>query len=196
MTGSRRQGIPGSRDPGTADEPVGRLGICTGRHGGISMNDHIAVTVNGTERRLRSPPDTPLLDVLRNEFGLRAARFGCGHERCGACMVLLDGEPTYACTFPVGSVGGRAVTTVEGLGTEAAPHPIQAALLAEQAGQCGYCLSGIQVAAAALLARTPRPSRREIVEALDPHLCRCGVHLRIVKAVERAARAMDEAARA
>ena len=159
---------------------------------GSMMTDRLAMTVNGVEVRVRSCPDAPLLDVLRNELGLKATRFGCGHERCGACMVLLDGRPAYACTFRVGSVGARAVTTVEGLGTEAAPHAIQTALLAEQAGQCGYCLSGIQIAAAALLSHNPCPSRAEIADALDPHLCRCGAHLRIIKAVERAARAMNE----
>ena len=105
-------------------------------------------------------------------------------------MVLVDGEPTYSCTLPVSAVGARAVTTVEGLGSAEAPHPIQTALLAEQAGQCGYCLSGIQISAAALLARDPAPSREAIVAALDPHLCRCGAHLRIVRAVEQAASAL------
>jgi nicotinate dehydrogenase subunit A len=158
------------------------------------MSEAITLRVNGAVRAVEAAEDAPLLFVLRNALGLTAARFGCGHERCGACMVLLDGEPAYSCTLPVGSIGGREVTTVEGLGNEDAPHPIQAALLAEQAGQCGWCLSGIQVAAAALLARTASPSRAEIVAALDPHLCRCGVHGRIVRAVERAARAMREAA--
>jgi nicotinate dehydrogenase subunit A len=145
------------------------------------------LTINGTARSLTAPEDTPLLTVLRNELDLKSARFGCGHEQCGACMVLLDGAPVYSCTLPIGSVGSRAVTTVEGLGTAVAPHPMQTALLAEQAGQCGYCLSGIQVSAASLLARNPDPSRDEIDAALDPHLCRCGAHLRIVRAVERAA---------
>jgi nicotinate dehydrogenase subunit A len=159
------------------------------------MAGTITLSVNGIGREVAADAEAPLLWVLRDQLDLKAARFGCGHERCGACMVLLDGEPAYSCTLPVGDVGARAVTTVEGLGTEAAPHPIQAALLAEQAGQCGYCLSGIQVAAAALLARTTSPSRAEIVAALDPHLCRCGVHNRIVRAVERAAAAMREETR-
>lgn len=148
------------------------------------------LTVNGQSRAVRSGDDTPLLAVLRNELGLLATRFGCGHEQCGACMVLLDGEPTYSCTLPVSAVGARAVMTVEGLGSADAPHPIQTALLAEQAGQCGYCLSGIQISAAALLARNPEPTREAIVAALDPHLCRCGAHLRIVRAVEQAASAL------
>jgi nicotinate dehydrogenase subunit A len=147
----------------------------------------LTLTVNGEARAVEAAEDTPLLAVLRNELGLLATRFGCGHEQCGACMVLLDGQPTYSCTLPVASVGARAITTVEGLGSAEAPHPIQTAILAEQAGQCGYCLSGIQISAAALLARDPAPSRDAITAALEPHLCRCGAHLRIVRAVERAA---------
>jgi nicotinate dehydrogenase subunit A len=150
----------------------------------------LTLTVNGEARAVEAAEDTPLLAVLRNELGLLATRFGCGHEQCGACMVLLDGQPTYSCTLPVSSVGPRAVTTVEGLGSAEAPHPIQSALLAEQAGQCGYCLSGIQISAAALLARNPDPTREAIVAALDLHLCRCGAHLRIVRAVEQAASAL------
>jgi nicotinate dehydrogenase subunit A len=151
------------------------------------MAASITLTINGTARAISAPDDTPLLTVLRNELGLKSSRFGCGHEQCGACMVLLDGVPAYSCTLPVGSVGGRAVTTVEGLGNAEAPHPVQAAILEEQAGQCGYCLSGIQISAAALLARNTAPSRDEIAAALEPHLCRCGAHRRIVRAVERAA---------
>ena len=147
----------------------------------------IGLSVNGTTRKVTSDPEAPLLAILRNELGLKSARFGCGHERCGACMVLLDGVPTYSCSYPVSAVRDREVTTVEGLGTEAAPHPIQTALLEEQAGQCGYCLSGIQISAAALLARTTSPTRDEIKQALEPNLCRCGVHLRVIHAVERAA---------
>ena len=156
----------------------------------------IALKVNGTMREVTTDPDAPLLAILRNQLELKSARFGCGHERCGACMVLLDGVPTYSCTFPVSAVRDREVTTVEGLGTEAAPHPIQAALLEEQAGQCGYCLSGIQISAAALLARTTSPSRDEIKAALDPNLCRCGVHLRVIHAIERAAATLRDGASA
>ncbi|MGA0598467.1 (2Fe-2S)-binding protein [Enterovirga sp. CN4-39] len=150
------------------------------------------LNVNGADRQVADDPDVPLLAVLRNELGLTSPRFGCGHERCGACMVLLDGVPAYSCTLPVSAVGRRAVTTVEGLGNEAAPHPIQAALLEEQAGQCGYCLSGIQISAAALLARTASPSREEIKAALEPNLCRCGIHVRAIRAVERAAAMLRE----
>jgi len=149
------------------------------------------LTVNGTALTSTAPPTTPLLDVLRNEFRLTGARFGCGEEQCGACLVLIDGAPVQSCGREIGTLQGRAVTTVEGL----QQHPIVAALIAEQAGQCGYCLSGMVVAAAALLARTPNPSRAEIAAALDPQLCRCGAHPRILNAVQRAARDMREAAR-
>lgn len=131
--------------------------------------------------------NAPLMDVLRNQLRLTSVRYGCGAEQCGSCMVLIDGEPAYACGRELWSVAGRSVTTVEGLGTPARPHALQRALLDEQAGQCGYCLSGIMISAAALLARTPRPSRAEIVAALDRHLCRCGTHVRILRAIERAA---------
>ncbi|MCC6719870.1 MAG: 2Fe-2S iron-sulfur cluster binding domain-containing protein [Acetobacteraceae bacterium] len=145
-----------------------------------------SLTVNGTVRTSVSPPATPLLDVLRGEFGLTGTRFGCGEEQCGACLVLIDGAPAQACGREIATLEGRAVTTVEGL----AGHGIIAALIAEQAGQCGYCLSGMAVAAAALLARNPTPGRAEIAQALDPQLCRCGAHPRILRAVERAARDM------
>jgi nicotinate dehydrogenase subunit A len=154
------------------------------------MPKPIAFTVNGQARSVEAGEDTPLLSVLRNALSLRAARFGCGHEQCGACIVLVDGEPVYSCTRSIGTVAGRAVTTLEGLGTAEAPHPLQEAILAEQAGQCGYCLSGIIVSAKVLLDRTPSPSRAEIAAALDPHLCRCGAHNRILRAVERAAAAL------
>jgi nicotinate dehydrogenase subunit A len=128
-----------------------------------------------------------LLDVLRNQLGLMGTRYGCGLEQCGCCMVLVDGEPVYSCTREAGSVAGKSVTTVEGLGSADKPHPIQQAFLDEQAGQCGYCLSGIIMSTKALLERNPRPSRAEVVAALDRHLCRCGAHQRIIRAVERAA---------
>jgi len=134
--------------------------------------------------------DAPLLAALRGPLGLSGTRFGCGAEQCGACLVLVDGAPAYACTLPVAAVAGKHVTTVEGLGTATAPHPLQAALLAEQAGQCGFCLSGIVVRAAALLAATPDPTPAQVKQALDPQLCRCGSHNRIVRAVLRAAAEM------
>jgi nicotinate dehydrogenase subunit A len=150
----------------------------------------IRLTVNGIERVIEAPATTPLLDVLRNDLGLTGTRYGCGLEQCGACLVLVDGAPAYACTREVGTLAGRSVTTVEGLGTPEAPHPLQRAILAEQAGQCGYCLSGIMIAAAALLARNPAPDRAAIVAALDGNLCRCGAHNRIIRAVQRAAAEM------
>jgi nicotinate dehydrogenase subunit A len=128
-------------------------------------------------------PDTPLLDVLRGDLGLVGSRFGCGVGLCGACFVLLDGHPAPACDTPLWSAAGRAVTTVEGL----RGHPLLDAFLAEQAAQCGYCLSGILVSAAALLAREPHPDEAAVKGALDRHLCRCGAHGRMVRAVLRAA---------
>ena len=131
--------------------------------------------------------ETPLLNILRSELGLMGTRFGCGLEQCGCCMVLIDGAPQKSCAKPIWSVAGKSITTVEGLGTPGRPHPLQQALLAEQAGQCGYCLSGIIVSAKALLDRNPSPSRAEIAQALDDNICRCGSHNRILRAVERAA---------
>jgi nicotinate dehydrogenase subunit A len=155
----------------------------------------IALRVNGTPRETRAAAETPLLYVLRNDLGLAAARFGCGTEQCGACVVLVDGKPEYACTLPVSAAAGRAVTTLEGLATGDEPHPLQAALLEAQAAQCGYCLSGITMRAAALLTATPDPTEEAVRAALDGHLCRCGSHNRIVRAVLEAARAMREARR-
>jgi nicotinate dehydrogenase subunit A len=159
---------------------------------GQNLRDRMQITftVNGEPRNIAADEDTPLLAVLRNLLGLRSARFGCGHEQCGACMVLIDGKPAYSCTRPVSTVNGKSIVTVEGLGTAERPHPLQQAILEEQAGQCGYCLSGIMVSAKALLDGNPQPSRLEIAAALDPHLCRCGIQLRIIAAVERAAAAL------
>ena len=149
----------------------------------------IAFTVNGEAKRVEAPETATLLDVLRNHLGLMGTRYGCGLEQCGSCMVLVDGQPAYACTREVGTVADRKVTTIEGLGTPAKPHPLQQAFLDEQAGQCGYCLSGILASATELLARVPRPSEAQVRAALDRHLCRCGAHNRIVRAVLRAAQA-------
>ena len=150
----------------------------------------IAFTVNGRAVRVASDETTPLLDVLRNQLDLKGARYGCGLEQCGSCMVLMDGEPVYACSREVGTVAGRSIATIEGLGTAAKPHPLQQAFLDEQAGQCGYCLSGIIMSAKALLDRNPTPTRADIVTALDLHLCRCGAQPRILRAVEQAAAAL------
>ncbi len=151
------------------------------------MEQDIALTVNGRSVRVSALETTPLLDVLRNQLDLKGARYGCGLEQCGSCMVLLDGEPIYACSREVGTVAGRSVTTIEGLGTAVQPHPLQQAFLDEQAGQCGYCLSGIVISAKALLDRNPAPTRADIATALDKNLCRCGAHPRILRAVEKAA---------
>jgi nicotinate dehydrogenase subunit A len=148
----------------------------------------INLTVNGQSVTVNADPTTPLLDVLRNHLDLKGSRYGCGLEQCGTCMVLIDGEAVYSCAREIGSVAGRSVTTIEGLGTPDAPHPLQRAFLEEQAGQCGYCLSGIIISAKALLDQNPLPSRTEIVTALDRHLCRCGTHTRIIAAVQKAAR--------
>ncbi|MFN2644273.1 MAG: (2Fe-2S)-binding protein [Burkholderiales bacterium] len=145
------------------------------------------LTVNGTTRAVQSKPDTPLLYVLRNDLGLFGSRFGCGSGLCGACYVLIDGRPMASCDLPLSFAVGKQVTTVEGLGGDAELHPVQKALIAEQAAQCGYCMSGIAVSAAALLAANKRPSEAEVRAALDKHLCRCGSHNRVVKAVMRAA---------
>jgi nicotinate dehydrogenase subunit A len=149
-----------------------------------------AFTLNGAAVSVDADAATPLLHALRGECALSGPRFGCGAELCGACVVLVDGVPSFACTLAIGAVAGRNVTTVEGLGSPAAPHPLQRAFLDEQAGQCGFCLSGILVAASALLAREPDPDEAAIRAALDAHLCRCGSHNRIIRAVQRAAREM------
>ncbi len=154
------------------------------------MSGTIGFTLNGRPVTVSARADDALLAVLRGTLGLMATRFGCGAEACGACMVLVDGVPTNSCTLEIARLAGRDVVTAEGLGTADAPHPVQAALLDEQAGQCGYCLSGIQIAAAALLARNPDPARAEVAEALAGNFCRCGAHNRIIRAVQRAGRMM------
>ncbi|WP_458097428.1 (2Fe-2S)-binding protein [Roseomonas sp. WA12] len=154
----------------------------------------ISFTLNGSPAQLDLAEDMPLLAALRGAAGLSGPRFGCAAEACGACVVLLDGKPAISCTLPLGAASGRSVTTVEGLGTAESPHPLQTAFLQEQAGQCGYCLSGIIVAAAALLSTDPDPDDATIRRALDPHLCRCGSHNRVLRAVRRAAAAMRGAA--
>ena len=148
----------------------------------------VRLRVNGVERSVDVERGATLGDVLRNALKLKGTRFGCGAEQCGACFVLVDGAPAYACTTDATSIAGKSVTTVEGLGTPEAPHALQRAFLAEQAAQCGYCTAGMLVTAAALLARTPRPSEDDVKQALDRNLCRCGSYPRIVRAVLRASR--------
>jgi len=150
--------------------------------------------VNGTALNVTAGGDTPLLDILRNHLGLTGTKFGCGLEQCGCCMVLVDGKPEKSCAKPLSAVAGKEVITIEGLGTPEKPHPLQQAFLDEQAGQCGYCLPGILISAKALLDRNLAPLRREIAEALDDNICRCGSHNRILRSVERAARLMREGA--
>lgn len=147
-------------------------------------------TVNAHSVSVAADGDTPLLDVLRNHLGLAGTRFGCGLEQCGSCMVLIDGVPEKSCGKALSTVAGKSVLTIEGLGTPANPHPLQQAFIDEQAGQCGYCLSGILVSAKALLDRNPAPTRAEIAAALDDNICRCGTHHRILRAVARAAARM------
>lgn len=153
----------------------------------MATTTRIPITVNGTGHGFELDGDTRLLDVLRDELKLKGTRFGCGENQCGACLVLVDGFAVASCDTPLWALAGKQVTTVEGLGSRAAPHRLQRAFIAEQAGQCGYCSSGMLIAAAALLERCPHPTDAQIREALDRNLCRCGSHNRIVRAVLRAA---------
>lgn len=146
----------------------------------------VRLTVNGTDREVVAEPDTALLHVLRGQLGLTGTRFGCGLGQCGACHVLVDGQPVTSCDLPLWAARGKSVTTVEGLAADDRPHRLQDAFVAEQAAQCGYCLSGILMTAAALLDRQPDPTEDEVRAALDRNLCRCGSHNRIVRAVLRA----------
>jgi nicotinate dehydrogenase subunit A len=145
------------------------------------------LTVDGQAREVFADPETPLLHVLRHQLGKPGTRFGCGVGLCGACFVLLDGNPAPSCDTPVWSAHGKDVVTVEGLGTDGALHPVQQAFLDEQAAQCGFCVSGVLVSAAALLRDDPAPTEDAVVAALDRNLCRCGAHRRMVAAVLRAA---------
>lgn len=153
----------------------------------------VPLTVNGRARSIVADPATPLLAALRNHLALNGPKFGCGLGECGACLVLVDGCAARACCVPVGLVRGRAVTTLEGLGSRAAPHPVQQAFIDEQAAQCGYCLNGMVIATVALLAGNAAPSDAEIRAALSHNLCRCGAHVEIVRAVHRAAAMVRDA---
>jgi len=150
------------------------------------------LSINGAARELLAEEDMPLIYALRNDLDLKGTRFGCGVNQCGACHVLIDGHSVPACDTPVWAAEGKNVVTVEGLAGKDALHPLQQAFIDEQAAQCGYCISGILVTASALLANLPQPSEAQVREALDKHLCRCGSHNRIVRAVLRAADAMSE----
>ena len=150
------------------------------------MKQSFHLTVNGAQVEVEAESDTPLLSVLRNDLDLYGARFGCGVGLCGACFVQVDGAAVPSCDTPMWSVEHKAVVTVEGLADDARLHPVQQALLDEQAAQCGFCIGGIMVSAATLLDDNPRPDEEAVAEALDRHLCRCGVQRRIVRAVVRA----------
>jgi nicotinate dehydrogenase subunit A len=151
----------------------------------------IDLNVNGRTYGISTDPDTPLLYVLRNDLQLNAAKFGCGLGQCGACTVLVDGAPTLSCVTPILLVAGRQITTAEGLGTVESPGPMQAAFLEEQAAQCGFCIPGMMLRAQALLQRNPHASDADIRAYLEPNLCRCGTHMRILRAVRRAVTLMQ-----
>lgn len=153
----------------------------------------VTMVVNGQRHTVEVEPDTPLLYVLRDELGLHAAKYGCGLGQCGACTVMVDGQAVFSCVTPVLLMQGREVTTLEGLGTAEAPGPMQRAFIEEQAAQCGFCIPGMMMRAQALLARNPRATDDEIRAQLQPNLCRCGTHARILRAVRRAAGLMQTA---
>ncbi len=150
------------------------------------------LNVNGVDRAVDAQPDSGLLYALRGDLKLRGPKFGCGLGECGACTVLMDGTAIRSCVTPVSAVGKARIVTLEGLGTPEKPHPLQAAFIAEQAAQCGYCINGMIMQAASLLKQNPRPSREDIKKALNGNLCRCGTHMRIARAIERAAGSMNE----
>jgi len=147
----------------------------------------IELKVNGSSHSVSADPDTPLLYVLRDDLQLNAARFGCGLGQCGSCTVLADGAPILSCVTPIMLLEGRQITTLEGLGSRDDPGPLQRAFIEEQAAQCGYCIPGMMMRAQALLQSNPHPTDAEIVAQLEPNLCRCGTHMRILRAVRRAA---------
>ncbi len=148
----------------------------------------ISLKVNGKTRVVDTEPATPLLYVLRDDLGLKGPRFGCGLGQCGACTVIMDGSTVRSCSTPVTAARNRQITTLEGLGTVAHPHPLQKAFIEEQAGQCSYCMNGMIMSAKVLLDNNPKPTADEIKQFLAGNLCRCGSHLRIVRAVQRAAK--------
>ena len=147
----------------------------------------ISFKVNGSARTLDvRDPEKPLLYALRNELGLKGPKFGCGLGQCGACTVIVNGEPVRSCATPVASLAGKDITTIEGLGTPEKPHKVQAAFIEEQAAQCGYCTNGMVMTTAALLQKVPQPSEQQVRDALAANLCRCGTHDRIITAAMRA----------
>jgi nicotinate dehydrogenase subunit A len=154
----------------------------------------MTLKVNGRDHQVDAEPDTPLLYVLRDNLKLNAAKFGCGLGQCGSCTVIVDGKAVLSCVTPLLLLEGKQVTTLEGLGSVAEPAPIQRAFIEEQAAQCGYCIAGMMMRAQALLQRVRKPTDDQIRAELAPHLCRCGTHMRIIRAVKRAARLMETAA--
>ena len=148
----------------------------------------INLNVNGVSRSVTAEPDTPLLYVLRNDLELNGAKYGCGFAQCGACTVVIEGKPVRSCVTPVSAVAGKPITTIEGLGSNGAPHPLQKAFIEEQAAQCGYCANGMIMTAKIFLDKNPRPTEAQIKKALGANYCRCGTHNRIVRAVQRAAK--------
>ncbi len=151
------------------------------------MPQNFTLNVNGAARTVDAEPGSPLLYLLRDNLGLHGPKFGCGLGECGACTVVMNGNAIRSCVTPVSAVGDARITTLEGLGSIDNPHPLQKAFIEEQAAQCGYCINGMVMSAKALLDRTPHPSRDDIKLALDGNLCRCGTHMRILRAIERAA---------
>ena len=152
------------------------------------MSQSFTLKVNGHTHTVSAEPNTPLLYILRNDLKLKGTRFGCGEGQCGACTVLIDGKAVQSCDTPLWSAPGHDITTIEGLGTAEAPGRLQQAFIDEQAVQCGYCINGIIMSAQALLIANPQPNDEQIIEALDRNLCRCGTHVRVLRAIKRAAR--------
>ncbi len=152
------------------------------------MPQSFTLKVNGQTHTVSAEPNTPLLYILRNDLKLKGTRFGCGEGQCGACTVLIDGKAVQSCDTPLWSAPGHDITTIEGLGTAEAPGRLQQAFIDEQAVQCGYCINGIIMSAQALLIANPQPNDEQIIEALDRNLCRCGTHVRVLRAIKRAAR--------
>jgi len=159
-------------------------------------NQEFVLRVNGAEHRVEVDEATPLLYVLRGQLGLFAAKFGCGLGQCGACKVILDGKAVSSCDLPVGELVGKTIETLESIGSAGKPHALQLAFLEENAGQCGYCIAGILVAAKALLDANPNPSEEDIRQGLSGNLCRCGSHPRYIRAVQRAAERLSQSAAA
>ncbi len=152
------------------------------------MSQSFTLKVNGHTHTVSAEPNTPLLYILRNDLKLKGTRFGCGEGQCGACTVLIDGKAVQSCDTPLWSAPGHDITTIEGLGTAEAPGRLQQAFIDEQAVQCGYCINGIIMSAQALLIANPQPNDEQIIEALDRNLCRCGTHVRVLRAIKRVAR--------